>query len=302
MGKIKTFFYSLRRTFTSPAYYADILKAPFSFSLKYFYMFFFIYSLIFTSYITLKYFLPLDDIISFLPEKLAQVYPEELEIKIKKGGVSTNVTEPYRISLESIESILEESEEKILGKSTTTIEYLLVIDTKGKIDNFAKYQTYALLTKNHLSFINDEGNLETVSLEEIGDLTINQKLVQDIINLITPYLKFVLPLLVVGTFFLFFVFYPTPMLLYLLFMSLILLIIAKVVAFPLSYKKSYQMGLHLITISTTFFSITKLVGLTLRIQFLRTMLLGVIGLVILKKIKDLQTPLPTTPEESTSPS
>lgn len=293
MQKITTFLYSLRRTFTSPNYYSDILKAPFSFSLKFFYLFFFIYSMIFTTYVTIKYFLPLKNLIRFLPNKLVELYPSELTITIKNGNVSTNVPEPYRFPLKNIENLFEEIDKQVLGQSTETIENLLVIDTKGKIENFSQYQTYALLTKNHLSYPKDS-NIETVSLAKIENFTINRAVAQNAVNLITPFLRFVVPVLVVSTFLFLLAFYPLTKLAYLLFFSLVLLVIGKIVHFPLANKKSFQLGLHLIVISTTLFSIISSIGFTLRFPFLQTIFLSVLGVVVLSRIKGQEIPSPTT--------
>lgn len=299
MQKTATFLYSLKQTFTSLSYYADVLRAPFSFSLKFFYMFFFVYSLVFTTFITIKYFLPLNDLISFLPKKLVEVYPRELEITIKDGHVSTNVSEPYRIPLEDIENMLNELHKRVLGQSTETIEYLLVIDTKSKIEDFLKYQTYILLTKNHLSYINPNGNIETISLAKIDDFTINQGVVRNVVNLITPFLKFVVPMLVVATFFFFLIFYPLTKLFYLLFYALVLLVIGKIVRFPLPYKKSFQLGLHLIVVSTALFSIADFVGFSPHFPFLQTIFLSVLGIIVLGRIKTLEpSPTPTVDAKS----
>jgi len=147
VGRIKAFFYCLKRTFTSPDYYADILKAPFSFSLKFFYGFFFLYALILTSFVTVRYLLPLGDLLKFLPDKLVEMYPSELEVTIKDGEVSTNVAEPYAIPLSRFEKILDELDKSVLGESVEKVENLVVIDTRGKIDDFSRYRTYVLLTK-----------------------------------------------------------------------------------------------------------------------------------------------------------
>lgn len=285
MGKISTFFYSLKRTFTSPPYYADILKAPFSFSLKFFYFFFFVYALLFTLLVTIRVFLPLNDLISALPEKLVEVYPAELEVRIRNGEVSTNVPEPYRIPLEDVKNTLEQSSRRVLGTGTEAMDYFLVIDTQGKIDDFFQYQTYVLLTKNHLSYLNEDGHLETISLTNIDNLTINRKTVESVVGRVVPFLRFIVPGLAVITFFFVLISYPSTKLLYLLFFALVLLVIGKVIKFPLSYSKSYQLGLHLIIVSTAFFSAASLLGLNLRFPFLQTILLSVLGIIILGKIK-----------------
>ncbi|MCG2686228.1 DUF1189 domain-containing protein [Candidatus Parcubacteria bacterium] len=295
MGKISTFFYSLKRTFTSPAYYAEILKAPFSFSLKFFFGFFLVYSLVATAVVTVKYLRPLDDILGFLPDKLVLAYPAELEITVKNGQVSTNVIEPYAIPLSRVEDIFDALEESVLGESTPPIENLLVIDTRGQIEDFSKHRTYALLTKSHLSYLNDEGNIETVSLKEIDELLIDRTAVEQVLEVATPFLGFVVPLLVPLTFLAIFAFLPAGKLFYLLFYSVVLLVISKIVSFSLSYRKCFQLGLHFGVIWVTLSSLASLVGLKLDFPFLQTIFLAVLGVFILLKIK---TPVVSSPVPS----
>lgn len=299
MGKIKTFFYSLKNTFTSLDYYADILKAPFGFSLKFFYFFFFLFSLVATAWITVRSLLPLNNLIAFLPEKLVAVYPEELEITLENGKVSTNIQEPYCLPISSVEKIFENTEEGmgVLGIETEKIECLLVIDTAGSIEDFYQYKTYALLTEKHLSYINDKdkSTFETVSfegmegLEGMKAIKIDQALVEKWVGYITPYLKYILPVLVGGTFIFFLLSFPATRLFYNLFLALVLLIVGRIVSYPLSYGKSYQVGLHLVVISTVLFSIVSLLGLSLQIPFLQTIILGILGAIILSKLKSSPT-------------
>src|SRR3989338_10218443 len=103
MSKIAIFFYVLKRTFTSPAYYADILKAPFSFSLKFFLLYFFFFALVGTGILTLKLVEQVKQTLAVLPSKLEALYPDELEIRIQNGTVSTNVAEPFFVPLKEIQ-------------------------------------------------------------------------------------------------------------------------------------------------------------------------------------------------------
>ncbi len=105
-----------------------------------------------------------------------EVYPQELEIKIKNGQASTNVTEPYYISIrqETLENLfsLKEGDENTKSKVR-----LLAIDTKGKADEFERYQSLALLTESSIVYYNDE-KVNIYPLREIGDLTINKDFIK----------------------------------------------------------------------------------------------------------------------------
>lgn len=107
-------------------------------------------------------------------------FPEELEITIKKGRASSNVTEPYfiTISQSDLEDLFnqEEGSEKPVAKIR-----LLTINTKGKIEDFERYQSLAMLTEGSLVYLN-EGHIQVSSLRSMPDIVINKKLVKDKIN------------------------------------------------------------------------------------------------------------------------
>ena len=300
MNKIKTFFSVLKKTFTSPAYYADILKAPLSFSFKFFYFYFFLYALIgmiiFTVVFSLTVAPQIKPFLSNLPEQVKRIYPTELTINIKNGIVSTNTQEPYFISMEKIEKIFFNNPNYKVG--TDPIVNLLVIDTNGSIDNFNEYKTVALLTKQSLTFVNSN-KLETYSLTEVKDLTINQQLVakltNDMIMMISPYVQYI-TLFLAFLMFLMFFFVSSGLLLYLLFMALIIKLIAKTLSYPLAYKKCYQIGLHLVVITTTIFGILQLLSIHLFIPFLRTIILSALTIIIIKAIKARDQISPVVPQ------
>ncbi|GEM_PF-6266306 len=104
---------------------------------------------------------------------IEEVYPEELEIKIKNGQVSTDVTEPYYITIrqETLETLfaLKKSDQNTKSKVR-----LLSIDTKGKADEFEKYQSLALLTQTSIVYYKDS-NINIYPLREVKDLTINKE-------------------------------------------------------------------------------------------------------------------------------
>ena len=157
-----------------------------------------------------------------------------------------------------------------------------------RIDDFEGYKTYVLLTQSHLTYINDQKNLETVSLGEVTDLVINQEGVKSFAQMAKPFLKVVVPFLVVFTFLGVLVIFPAADLIYLLFYSLILWLISKIVNYPLVYKKAYQMALHLDVIWVALAGLLSLVSSLPDVPFLRTILLTLLGLAVLMKVRDLK--------------
>ncbi len=106
-----------------------------------------------------------------------EIYPSELEIKIKNGTASTNVTEPYYITVrqETLENLFSFKTE---DQSTRSRIRLLAIDTKGKADDFERYQSFALLTESSIVYYNDD-KVNIYPLREVQDLTLDQKVIKE---------------------------------------------------------------------------------------------------------------------------
>lgn len=106
-----------------------------------------------------------------------ELYPEDLEIKIKSGYASVNVPEPYYVNVpkETLNLFLPLEKTKQIPVSQVR---LLAIDTKGKAEDFENYQSLALLTETSLVYYGDE-KVNIQSLRNIQDLTINKKFLQN---------------------------------------------------------------------------------------------------------------------------
>lgn len=289
MGKINTFIHVLKKTFTSPLYYKEILKAPFSFSLKFFIFYFFLFSIITTLFVSINFLSKTQSYIRNLPAMLIEAYPEELELKIRNGEVSTNVKEPFKITVKEVEKVFEENKDNVLGAKEEDVENILVIDTSGTMEDFEKYNTAVLITKKNIMYISDQGRHESIPLSEVGDVTINRNMVEMFVGKAAPLLNLVFPGLVLFVFIGTFSFLPFANMVYLLFFALVLWIIAKLMKYVLSFRKAYQMGLHLVVITTTLFGLLSLIKVNVTFPFLQTIILSVLSIVILNKIKGNET-------------
>lgn len=285
MNYSKTFYYVWKNSFSSAKYYKDIIKAPFSFSLKYFLFFCFLLSVITTVYLGVKIFNPLNNFLKRFPQVLIKVYPAELEVKIRRGVVSTNVQEPYFLPVDRLEKTFEDFNNDVKGLNSDKIENILVIDTRAKVEDMARFQTYALLTKNYLSFYNEDGRIEIIPLDEIKDFTVNQSVVRGLINRLLPLLGYISILLIPFIFTGSFLFFSIFQLIYLLFVAIFLFVAAKIISFPLSYLKSYQIDLHLSTIITPFFLLMSAVKIDVQFPFLKVIVFTLIGIYILNSLK-----------------
>jgi hypothetical protein len=249
MNKIRIFFYALRMTFTSPAYYADILEAPFSFSLKYFLVFSLLAAIVVTAVTALPMYAPVTTFMSEIPGRVAGAFPDELELTIRNGELSTNVKEPYAIPVSAVTG---------LGDSEQ-VKNLIVIDTGGKVDDFYRYDTLALATKKFLVYY-DSDELKLSPVGDIGDAVITKGSVQNIVGALSPYLKYIFPALVTTIFAGVLVGASLLSLFYLLLFSLVGLVVFKIVRLPYGYGKAYQAGLHLITVTSTLMFIHARIG------------------------------------------
>ncbi|MCL4363849.1 DUF1189 domain-containing protein [Patescibacteria group bacterium] len=84
-------------------------------------------------------------------------YPGNLKIKIENGQLSTNQKEPY-----------------IFDAYQKLNHHLLVIDTKGSIENYPNYNTYILATKNALVYPSQvKNNVQQTSVFYFQNMTQN---------------------------------------------------------------------------------------------------------------------------------
>jgi len=279
--KLKTFWYVFTNTFANPAYYAHILKARLSFSLKFYYAYFFFFAVASTAVITIRYLIPLSDFMRTLPGHLLSAYPAELVITIKNGEATTNVNEPYFIPVSTVQPLIEDFKTKVLGAYSPTINNLLVIDTAASVDDFYALSTYALLTKTTFSYINDNSAIETHRLADIEDMTINRQTVVNILELFKPVMKSAVPILAVGIFLAHTLIIPTFGLLYVALEAILVFLIAKLVKFPLKYAKAFQMTMHIVVIPSTVFGILAALRIPLYFPFRDTLIIALISWYIL---------------------
>lgn len=173
------------------------------------------------------------------------MYPSDLEINIVNGQASINQPEPYFI------------------KSTDGKESFAVINTKEdfSISKFRSYNVPFMLTKTELVGVKDEGTgqLQIMPLPK-DDIKIDKALVlktQDwLVNKLPTIFIWVL---VFGFMALFLASFSGTLVLNLIY-AFGIWIMFKVIKRDLSYKKSYQVGIHAVTFVTlislvTFFGI-----------------------------------------------
>lgn len=248
MNKLKTFFYSFKKSLTDFDYYPEIAKAKFSFSLKYIFLL-----LIFVSFFTSISFA--SSILKTIPKAPSFVekgkvlvnrfYPKELEVTIKDGNLSTNVKEPYFIKMP----------QEFTDKNNASLN-LITIDTTAKIEDIKKYNTALLVTKNAVVYPDKNEQYKVTFLNKIPNSKINKKIYDRFAAKLISYSKYLVPALrllaILSVIVIPFVMAPIVLigkLTYLVFATIPLFVLALFLKKKLSFGKVYQLGIHGLTIS-----------------------------------------------------
>lgn len=236
------FFNNVKKSIYSPDYYQEVLARPFSYSLRYFFLLVTVVALLATIVISFSVLPKITSFLNMVDEKVLQYYPDELEIVIEKGKASTNVQEPYFIKVPAD----WEQDDKV---KPAGMENILVIDTKApfSLENFKNYKTACLLTEDSLACYDDNQAVKITPLTQMPNFKINEAVVSSFLNKVQPFLKLAYPIFILVFFLVFFV-SSAARLIYLLIGALLIWLVAKIKKVGIGYKKSYQIGLHLMTL------------------------------------------------------
>ena len=286
------FFKKIKDSIYNSDYYGQLINKPFSYSLKYYFSL-----ILFISFLGMLIFsfTAIPSVKSFLDKAVDEVlkqYPDGLEIVIKNGKASTNVNEPYFVAMpdEWQSESLENNKENIL-----------VLDTKDlfNIENFKNYQTECLLARDSFVCYDDDATIKMMPLNQAPDFTLNKGMISSFLDKITPFFKLIYPIIVIGAWSVIFTGYVF-VLLYLLFATIPIWIIARTKKIEIGYGKAYQMGMHLMTlpIIITFlfnYIIVKIIG-DFSIPYFFIILLLVMAVINLKS-----SPVVVAPKNSEPP-
>ena len=261
MKKLNTFWHSFQKTLLDVSYYKDIAKASYWFSFKYLLFLLICLSLVRSVQIGVSYLTVRKNIPTYLSTGLTEIkniYPKELELRISNGKLYTNVQEPYTIEFPKIFGNME-------GK------HLIVIDTKGIADDYPKYNTIALATRQAVVFPDKQGNSIATKLYYFSDLKrslyidyfVYSKIVQGLNPLVAKLPKLIDIFVIVGIVLLPLLggfFWQSTVLFGLMFLTIPLWIIGKIAKSSYGYKALYQLGMHGITWSILFTFLLDITG------------------------------------------
>ncbi|MCC7004886.1 DUF1189 family protein [Candidatus Nomurabacteria bacterium] len=170
-------FQKIKASIYGPEFYRNLAGKPTSETIKYFFKFLLLVTIIGTivisiTAITFVSLLSSDDFVN----KVISYFPAELTLNIKDGQISTNVKEPYKIV----------TPEKFASKEDSKKANLAVIDTKVdavSFNSFEAYDTTFLITKNSLIYIKD-GALSIAPVAKYAgpELNINRDFISSFIK------------------------------------------------------------------------------------------------------------------------
>ncbi len=229
----------------SPDFYRGLLDTPLSWSMKYFFSLALILAVVSSAAFGIHAVPAINSFIVNLAPNILKYYPAGLEVSIKNGVASSTVAEPYFIKIPT-----ELASGVAMSTSSTPPENLMVIDTKEtfkNIDQFNGFKTWILLSKDALVSTGKNGGIQIQPLKDVPDMAINKKQVELWLQNIAPLAKFAIPIILLAAFAFFFLALSIK-LVYLFFLALLVLLIAKIKHVELGgYKKAYQIGLHAMT-------------------------------------------------------
>ncbi len=240
---------------TKPRSYSDLMKRSFWGGYGYLYLLFFVVVLIKSVQFGAEMLQSLPKIEASLPEvkqTIVNAYPSGLVVEIKNGQASTNAVEPYTLTLKQVYPKLREKDNV----------RLLTIDTQATADDYERYGSFVLLTRNNVIYparnesSRKMGSYEITPLSSMKeDLIIDQSLYSLLTAKALPYVDkvpgFLRVFAVVAIVVFPFVgslFMVNASLLYLLLMTLVVWIVGKVMKSGLGYGALYKAGLYGLTL------------------------------------------------------
>ena len=231
---------TIRASIYSPAFYRSLPGRKLSFSLKYFYSLGVALAIVFAATTSFRALPLITQFLDQAGQTLVVNFPDELAVTIKNGEASTNVAEPYVLPLpDELKTEVEKN-----GKRAPA--NLLVINTasQASVESWTAHDTFILITKRNIVAGEEPGGRVQIEwLSDLPDVTIDRTFVQGLSGDLQAVGRWLAPLVVFGTWFLFLVLW-TLTLAYLLFGAVLAWLIARVRKMPISYGGAYRMALH----------------------------------------------------------
>lgn len=150
------FLNNIKSSIYNPTYYSEILNKPFSYSFRYFLSLAVLIAIVTTIVFSFKTVPEISKVIRGIGPNVLKYYPDNLEITVKNGIVSTNVPEPYFIKMPvEFKSEVQPSNNSVkTSPDLSKIENLFVIDTASSLtaNLFYNYKTFVLISRDSVVY------------------------------------------------------------------------------------------------------------------------------------------------------
>lgn len=234
------FLKSIRSSIYNPGFYDKIKQLGLGTSLKYFFVLILVLTLINT--LILSYELAIkvpQEIKDFIGQTVNSI-PEDLEVTIDNGQVSTNTQEPLFLPFPQFDNETPQN----------NLNNLLVIDTQTPFTatQFDQYKTLFWLTKDSLFYQNREFDQRSLDLSKLDNFTVNRTIIADWVGKVNPWLNLLGPILILLVFTGLFLGFSLN-LIYFLFLAVLVFFLSSLFKWGLSYSASYRVAIYSSTLS-----------------------------------------------------
>lgn len=268
---MKQFFAHIKRSINDPEYYRDILDRPFSYSFKYYVSFVSFLAVMMTIILSTPLIPEVNRVLREFPPQFFAYYPDELELRVEQGKVSSNVAEPYYLPLPvRFQEIVDQG-------NTPSIAHMAVIDTTEPITLEGLRSRNALIWVggNSIAFLESNNGMSVSALPADLNVHITESKIRGVFDRVAPYLHLVGPFLVVMIFLMLMLGFVVT-LVYLVFIGApLIMLVGRMVSKPFSYGEAYRIGLHAVTLPLLLQQLLRLLsgGIPIDLPFLFTALL-----------------------------
>ena len=233
----------------SPSFYNEARGKSFGYSFKYYLKLSFLVTVVTTVVLTAVIYPKAKFFINNFADGLGSKFPSDLVVTFKGGKVSTTAPEPYFIRMADIVSPED------LGQGDP--ENLLVIDTQTpfSLEQFKEYNSLVWLTGDSAVMLDKNGSIRIQSLAQVPDVTIDKALATKYLAIAQTYLRLAPLFLIPVGIFIFTLFTQLGRLIYLLLAALILWLLSMAFKRNLTYGKTYQLALHVVTLPVLVFKL-----------------------------------------------
>lgn len=238
MNKLKTFFRAYFRSITDPTYYRDVLQAPFSFSVKYFVLFFLFLGLVSAVVFGFRDVPQLVDLAHSYVDYVVEEFPADLVLEFKDDQLeATGVTQPFTLPTLAQDDVFGDSYPNLVTINTQSTDYSDALLTFYAEDFRIRFPDQEPYVQTY-----DQLDLNTVINRDIVVQSQSQ-IKSDVTSIIQ-----LLPLAVWGFVT---VLWAAFVLLYLVLLAALVYLVTQFGQTKLSFTKSYQLCLHTITFAET---------------------------------------------------